>query len=216
MKKIIVYGGRFQPFHIGHKSSYDHLAEKFGGDVFIASAEKPPGPKDPFTWAQKKKLAVSLGVPSSKFVKVKNVYNLAFLKEVLPIDDDTVVILAMSEKDSDRLISKNVDKQGYALKKNGERQAIQRYPKNDKKLSTEFTYAYITPTVDFKVAGKSVTGATQIRDMYAKANDKKRQRMIVDLYGKVTPALKKMFDSKLGTLQTESYLREHIEFINNF
>ena len=46
MKTLVVYGGRFQPPHKGHLGSYKHLTEKFGSNVFMASAEKPPGPKD--------------------------------------------------------------------------------------------------------------------------------------------------------------------------
>ncbi len=33
---IVVYSGRFQPFHAGHNSAYEHLVEKFGVDnVYI-------------------------------------------------------------------------------------------------------------------------------------------------------------------------------------
>ena len=36
---VVLYPGRFQPFHYGHKSSYDHLVDEFGSDkVFIITA----------------------------------------------------------------------------------------------------------------------------------------------------------------------------------
>ena len=36
---VVLYPGRFQPFHYGHKSSYDHLVDQFGSDkVFIITA----------------------------------------------------------------------------------------------------------------------------------------------------------------------------------
>ena len=35
-KIVVIYVGRFQPFHKGHYSTYQHLVKKFGKDnVFI-------------------------------------------------------------------------------------------------------------------------------------------------------------------------------------
>ena len=31
-KKVVVYAGRFQPFHKGHYLTYDHLVKQFGKD----------------------------------------------------------------------------------------------------------------------------------------------------------------------------------------
>lgn len=215
MKTVVVYGGRFQPPHKGHKASFDWLSNKFGADsVYMSSFDKPPGPKDPFTWNEKKRLAVSMGIPAKKFVNIKNAYVEAFIRDVIPFDPkDTILIIALSEKDGGRLVSKNTDSEGYALKKDGSRAPIQWLPKNPEPLANGHFYVVATPTVTFSVAGKKVTGATEIRDMYSKANDKQRNQIIQDLYGSVNPATRKLFDKRLMTV-TESYLREFLDIIN--
>jgi hypothetical protein len=216
MKTVVVYGGRFQPPHKGHKASYDWLTEKFGDNVYMSSYDKTTGPKDPFTWNEKKRLAVSMGVPSAKFVNIKNAYVDKFIRDVIPFDPkDTILIVALSQKDGDRLVSKTVDKEGYALKKDGTRAPIQWLPKNPEPLAKGHFYVVATPTVSFPVAGKKVTGATQIRDMYARANDKTRDQIIADLYGEVKPATRKLFDKRLGAV-TESLLHEFVDFVNKF
>jgi len=218
MKTIVVYGGRFQPPHLGHKGSYDWLVNEFpNADVYMSSAEKAPGPKDPFMWSEKKRLAVAMGVPPSKFIKIKNAYVEELIRSVIPYNPKTtVLIIALSQKDGDRLVSKNVDDEGYAIKKNGDRAPIQWLPKNPEPVVNGHFYVVATPTVTFKVAGKNITGATEIRDMYTNGDEKTRDRILKDLYGEVKPAVRKLFDRRLGAIQTEDVLREFIEFVNKF
>ena len=46
---IVVYSGRFQPFHKGHFATYQNLTKKFGKDnVFIATSNKTDNVKSPF------------------------------------------------------------------------------------------------------------------------------------------------------------------------
>jgi len=75
-KTIVVYSGRFQPFHKGHYAAYQRLVSKFGADsVYIATSDKTDSGKSPFNFNDKKKIATTMfGVPSSKFVQVKNPY----------------------------------------------------------------------------------------------------------------------------------------------
>ena len=47
MDTVVIYPGRFHPFHKGHKSVYDTLVKRFGKNrVFIATSDKvdPPNP----------------------------------------------------------------------------------------------------------------------------------------------------------------------------
>lgn len=218
MKALVVYGGRFQPPHRGHLASYNELASKYGkSNVYMASADKALGAKDPFSWDEKKKLAVNMGVPSNHFVKISNVYNADKIAEAIPFNaDDTVLILAVSQKDGDRLISKNTDKEGFAIKKNGERAAIQWLRDDAGPVSAGHIYAVVTPTVEFPVGGQKVTGATEIRELYKNANDNGRSKILKDLYGdKASPRIKQLFDKRLSAVHTESLLREYIEYLNS-
>ena len=218
MKTLVVYGGRFQPPHKGHKASYDRLVAKFGqGSVFMASADKATGPKDPFNWMEKKRIAISMGIPSDKFIKVMNSYSAKSIRDAVPYNpDDTVVVVAVSQKDGDRLVGSDKDSEGYALKKDGQRASIQWLGKDPKPVSQGHIYAVVTPTVEFSVAGQHITGATQIRDMYATATTQQRNQILHDMYGNVPTELFSLFNKRLGVVQTESLLREFIEFIAKF
>jgi hypothetical protein len=217
MNTVVVYGGRFQPMHKGHKSSYDFLVKKFGANnVYVASADKATGPKDPFTFDEKRKIALMLGIPADKFVKVTSVYNMDLIQKAIPFDkDNTVLIVALSQKDGERLIS-NVQADGFSYKKNGEKAAIQWLRDNPQPASSGEFYVVATPTLEFPVAGKQVTGATEIRNLYATSDDKTRVQILKDLYPKPSKQLKQVFDKALTPGINESLLREFIEAISKF
>lgn len=104
---VVVYAGRFQPFHPGHYAVYKHLVDKFGKDsVYIGSSDDTSGPKSPLRFKEKKLIAVNIfGVPSSRFVKVQNPYQpVEILKKYN--GKTTQYIAALGEKDSDRLSGK--------------------------------------------------------------------------------------------------------------
>jgi len=216
MKTVVVYGGRFQPPHKGHKASFDWLTKRFG-DVYISSADKTPGPEDPFTWNEKKHIAVGMGIPSERFIKIANAYSETAIREVLQYDpENTVLVIALSKKDGDRLVSDSRDAGGFALKKDGSRAPIQWLPKKPQPVAKGHFYVVATPTVNFSVAGNDVTGATQIREMYRTANDKQRNKIIADLYGDSPFPIKKLFDKRIGAPVTESLLWEYVDYINKF
>ena len=74
--EVVVYAGRFQPFHKGHNDAYQRLVSKFGsGNVYIATSNDTSSDKSPFSFNEKKEIATKMfGIPSSKFVKVNNPY----------------------------------------------------------------------------------------------------------------------------------------------
>lgn len=101
---VVVYAGRFQPFHPGHYAVYKHLVDKFGkNNVYIGSSDDTSGPKSPLHFKEKKLIAVDIfGVPNNRFVKVKNPYRPV---EILGKYDGktTQYVAALGEKDAERL-----------------------------------------------------------------------------------------------------------------
>jgi cytidyltransferase-like protein len=48
---VVVYSGRFQPFHKGHYATYQNLCKKFGKDrVFIGTSNKTDNKQSPFNF----------------------------------------------------------------------------------------------------------------------------------------------------------------------
>jgi hypothetical protein len=119
--KVVVYAGRFQPFHKGHYATYSHLVKKFGKDnVFIGTSNKTDNKKSPFNFKEKVMIMTTMfGIPKNKIVEVKNPY---VPTEVLrKFDkDNTAFITVVGKKDASRLGGKfftpykdNLDFEGY-------------------------------------------------------------------------------------------------------
>jgi hypothetical protein len=105
-QSIIIYGGRFQPFHKGHYAAYQNLVAEFGkANVYIGTSNDTSSDKSPFTFKEKKEIATKMfGIPASKFVKVNNPYRPV---EILSKYDGKITqyIAAVGEKDASRLKS---------------------------------------------------------------------------------------------------------------
>jgi len=101
---IVVYSGRFQPFHKGHFATYQNLTKKFGKDnVYIATSNKTDNQKSPFDFREKKTIMTKMfGIQSNKIVQVKNPYAPT---EILSKYDaaKTGFITVVGEKDEQRL-----------------------------------------------------------------------------------------------------------------
>ena len=106
-KQIVVYSGRFQPFHKGHYATYENLVRKFGKDsVYIGTSNVTDSKKSPFNFKEKKAIMMKMfGIPSSKIVNIKNPYA---PEEILnKYDSDTTgLIVVVGEKDQNRLSGK--------------------------------------------------------------------------------------------------------------
>jgi hypothetical protein len=194
MNYLVIYPGRFHPFHLGHKASYDWLTRKYGENaVFVASSEKQDAKTSPFKYADKITMMAKLGVPAGRIQKVENPYQATEITSRLSDEEkaNTVLIFAVSAKDAQRF--------DFA-KKDGSPSYLQPLPANAKKLlpMTQQGYIEITPTVDFQIQGQPANSASQIRKLYVSGNENDRDQIIVDLYGAADPELRAIFDQALG------------------
>jgi hypothetical protein len=198
MNYLVIYPGRFHPFHLGHKASYDWLTQQFGeNSVFIASSDKQDAETSPFKYADKVKMATKLGVPSGQIVKVKNPYQATEITSALSDEQkaNTVLVFAVSAKDAERF--------NFSPKKDGSPGYLQPLPDNKKGIEpmTQHGYVAITPTVNFRVKGVDANSASQIRKLYTAGNDNDRDQIIADLYGEPDLELRATFDQRLGVDQ---------------
>ena len=178
---IVVYSGRFQPFHKGHYATYSHLVKKFGKDkVYIGTSNKTDNKKSPFNFKEKKQIMTTMfGVPSNRIVEVKNPY---VPTEILKkFDSDTTgFITVVGKKDASRLGGKfftpykdNLEFEGYKDK----------------------GYVYIAPQQSNPVSG------TDVRMGLRKGSDEdKKQFFTKRAYGKFNPKIFKFIAGKLSQL----------------
>lgn len=197
MRTIVIYGGRFHPFHKGHKSVYDALAKKYGKEnVYVVSSGKQAPMSSPFSFQEKTKMMQLLGVPADKIVQVKNPYMPTEITDHLD-QENTSIIFAVSEKDKARF--------PFKPKKDGSPSYMQPNGIHMKPRPLSQTgYILFLPTIDFEVGGKPVSSASEIRQMYMAADDKGRTALLNNLYGPKGKRLKGMFDKALAI--TESVL----------
>jgi len=187
-KRIVVFGGRFQPFHKGHKATYDGLVAKFGKDsVYIAPTLAPKkgsesDPKtDPFTSDEKVEIITTLypDIPKDKIVVVSNPYNAKELVEKKP--DSLPLIFAVGAEDLLKRVPKETDR-SKILKDADINKPL--------KPKSEVTYFYGLP---------KITSATALRKDITdtKGNKDKLKKAFTKWYGEYNPEIAKMFSDKM-------------------
>ena len=200
--KVVVYAGRFQPFHKGHYATYSHLVKKFGkNNVYIGTSNKTDNNKSPFNFKEKVMIITKMfGIPSNRIIEVKNPY---VPTEVLKkFDKDTTAfITVVGKKDAGRLGSRgkfftpykdNLDFEGYEDK----------------------GYVYIAPQQSNPISG------TEVRNGLKSGSDEDKK----DFFSKrAYPKFdKKIFDFITNTLNedftiskevVEAWLIENVDLI---
>jgi hypothetical protein len=212
MRTVVIYPGRFHPFHRGHKASYDYLTRSYGADnVFVVSSDKQDPETSPFSFADKMDMMTKLGISPGKIAQVRNPYQAKEIKDEIDDPENTVLIFAVSEKD----MAGDSARFTFGTKKDGSPSYMQPLPADGKGMQpmTQHAYVAITPTVNFRVRGADANSASQIRKQYIAGNDADRDQIIADLYGDMDAGIRDIFDRKLGTgapVQTVSESRDRI------
>lgn len=194
---LVIYPGRFQPFHKGHHKVYEFLTGKFGrNNVFIATSNKVDGNRSPFTFSEKAYFMQLTGVPADRIVQAAQPYQIESILQTSNIQvnaANTVVIFAVSEKD----MSENPRFKSWT-KKDGSPAYFQPLEdiKNTKNM-TEHGYIMTVPTFTFTVLGQPMRDGTALRAQYVAADEPTRQAIIKDLFGKYTVEAEQVMTNKL-------------------
>jgi phosphopantetheine adenylyltransferase len=185
-KIYVIYPGRFQPFHKGHKQVYDTLTSKFGtSSVYISTTNDTSDlNRSPFNYKEKNKIISLNGIPSNRIINVKSNYNIDSIVDILnssgfDINSD-VVLFVVSKKDMDEN-----PRFSKFTKKDGSMSYLQPFDKykNELKPANAHGYLYIVSTNTFSVQGKTITSASEIRSMYQNlSGDNSKKQFLSDLY----------------------------------
>jgi hypothetical protein len=179
---VVVYSGRFQPFHKGHYATYQHLVKKFGkNNVFIGTSDKTDNQKSPFNFKEKKTIMTKMfGIPSNKIVQVKNPYA---PMEILKNYDEitTALITVVGEKDEQRLGGK------YFTPYKGDFEAGYK----DK------GYVYASPAQPNPISG------TDVRKWLGSGESEERKKLFNKVYPKFDEKIFDLITKKLDTLNED-------------
>ena len=193
-KIVIIYAGRFQPFHKGHATVYNTLKKQFTkADVIIATSDKVDLPDSPFNFNEKLNMIAASGVDPNFAKKTTNPY---LSKEILMQYEaaNTVVIFAVGQKDMEGPEARFK----FGLTKKGTPTYYQPLTNMaDVETMNVHGYIMVAPTVTFNVLGKPATSASQIRSMWKTATEEQKKKITADLYGQPLPEIINLFNSKL-------------------
>lgn len=192
---LVIYPGRFQPFHKGHKAVYDYLVKKYGRDsVYIATSNKVEPPRSPFSFSDKVQFMTLTGVPADRIVQTVQPYKAEELTTKFD-PTNTKLIFAVSQKDMEE------DPRFKSwTKKDGTPAYFQPMPGDPKQMKTfdQHGYIMVVPTFPFKVLGEPMISASQIRDKFATADAATQKAIVKDLFGSYNDQVLHILQSKLS------------------
>ncbi|MSP11140.1 MAG: hypothetical protein EXR14_06055 [Pelagibacteraceae bacterium] len=187
-QQVVVYAGRFQPFHKGHYATYEHLVKKFGKqNVFIGTSNQQGGPKSPFNFKEKREIMMKMfNIPPSQIVQVKNPYQ---PKEVLDKFDSktTAFITVVGEKDEARLGGKYFKK----------------YDGKPESGYIDQGYVYVSPMQKNSISG------TDVRNWLSASDDSQRKSGFKKAYPKFDPKIYNLISTRL--MKVESIMEQFFE-----
>jgi len=181
--KVVVYSGRFQPFHKGHFATYQGLVKKFGKEnVYIGTSNKTDNVKSPFGFKEKKYIMNKMfGIPTSKIIQIKSPYAPT---EILDKFDSktTAFITAVGEKDEMRLGGKYFEKYSDSKELEG---------------YLDKGYVYISPSQPNAISG------TDVRNWLGRGDDKSRKDGFMKAYPKFDEKIFKLITLTLNKITKE-------------
>lgn len=183
-KCIVVFSGKFQPWHGGHKISYDQLVDKFGKkNTYIATSDKNDDAVHPFNFEEKKKIITTMfpDIDSSKIIQVKSPYAPKEILEKFPTD--TVYVTALGHKNRDRLDS------GEYFEDFGEDKDMNGYKDNG--------YIFIMKDNDKYIDDEKLTG-TAIRNVFRTDDEEKKRRVFEIIYPQFNEEIFDLLNTKIG------------------
>lgn len=211
---VVVYPGRFQPFHQGHAEVFNKLQGKFGLENcwVVTTPEVKTDAKNPFNLVEKLTLMHAAGITDDRIAKVTQPYDITAITNAIHFDPkNTILIFAVGEPDKARL---EVDKVYTEFTPTGRKTRIpdNKVVGDEKPFKTfnEFNecvtvsqgHAYVIVVKEVKkvitIKGQTVdvSHGTECRNTWNQIrNDKEaRKEFLVQLYGRDSADLEHIFD----------------------
>jgi cytidyltransferase-like protein len=203
-KLIVIFPGRFQPFHTGHKRYYENAKKKFpGADFYIATASntsksalKEPE-KYPFNFNEKKEIITSTGINSKEVVECVNPYTPIEIVKNYNKELDKLIIL-VGEKDMLPIEQGGDPRFQFTPTKSGAPSYFQPYKGLDSMVPfAEHGYIDAPGTITFDIDGVPCQGATELRREFRNGDEKKRKRIVAAVVGHPNEKIYNLFVNKL-------------------
>lgn len=207
LRPVVIYGGKFQPFHKGHFEIYQKLCKEFGQqNVFIVTRDldktkirqKAYRENHIFTFDEKVRIMTELfKIPEKQIVRCDRVPYLPSWKEIPVSGSNYAFITIAGEKDADRFKKMSDENMKFELYKPG------------KKLQSCLTHKYY-----YHVANeKSFLSATTVRNYFREQHDLDDQKeFFVEAFGKFNKQIFELVTKRINYI-FESNINESIQLV---
>jgi len=197
---VVIFPGRFQPFHLGHKKIYDMARQAFpGADFFIATSDTPLKVTDPerypFNFAEKKQIMLAAGIHENEIRMTKQPYKpIEILKDYDPNVTKVVYLVGKKDMDEDPRFTFGVTKSGKPTYFQPYKDLTSMQPFDEK---TGHGYVYAPATVEFNLGNTRIKSSTELRNLYRTATDEDKKKIITGMLGKFSEVVFNIFNNKI-------------------
>lgn len=199
---IVIFPGRFQPFHTGHKKLYEIAKIEFPNAEFYITTADPTEKqisqepeRYPFNFEEKKKIIEATGVPYSEIIQANTPYTPKDLLSKYNPEKDKLIIL-VGEKDM-----KENPRFKFTHLKSGAKSYFQPFHSiEDMKPFKEkegHGYVYAPSTITFEVNGQIIKSASELRNMFVEGDSEEQKEIVKSLIGRYDPEIHKILLAKL-------------------
>jgi 5'(3')-deoxyribonucleotidase len=195
-RTVVIYPGRFSPFHIGHANTWRRLADQYGKDnVFVVTSNKINN-NAPFSFDDKVIMMIALGIPRSQIVLSAQPYKAIELCQTFNTER-TQLIVAVGEKD---MLYHNA-RFTFKPNKDGKPSYYQEWTEGAP-LEPMCLHGYIKtmPNIKFVIDGERFDSANEIRHQWISRNTIERQMFLSNLYGDSSDHVYNVFDQNIKSI----------------
>ena len=196
-KLVVVYGGRFEPFHKGHYQCYQSLVKKYGkANVWIATSNKTnfnskSGEISPFNFKEKKEIITTLyDIDPRRIIQCKNP---AFKpEEIFKLYDSyrPIYVAAVGRKDQERYVGNFFHPLPEDLDLPDQRAEL---------LALDEHAGYY---VEVAMKAQGISGTLVREDLLAAADDdKQRKKLFEQYFGKYDPIIDALMVARLKDIK---------------
>lgn len=217
LRPVVIYGGKFQPFHSGHYEIYEKLVDEFGNDnVFICTTDinksklkqKSYSENHIFTFDEKVKIMeIMFNIPAKQIIKASRTPYLPSWKEIPVEGSNYVYITVCGMKDKDRF-----------NRLGNENMVFEQYePGMQLQSCLDHKYYYIVENEKINLS------ATEVRNYFREHNEQEKIEFFKDIYGKfnqeifdlVNNRINRIFESSNDEFIVEGKVAGHIQHLHN-
>jgi len=185
-KVIVLYPGKFEPFHKGHQYSYQKLSESFPeNDIYLVTSNVKRDAKHPFNIDEKIQIITTMfpEIEPDQIVENHFPYDVRKTLEILELNPkDYIVIVAIGEKDFDDRFKDDP----YFIEFDGMLDYTAKH----------HAYKYKVPQLQLNIGSELISG-TVIRNAFSGDDENLKKKVFKTIYPEWNSEIYKLLNKRI-------------------